>query len=324
MGQIKEKAMKMSFRDIPMKYWVAAGALLGVLLVALLGRGRHTEPQINAGAAVSRPALTVRTTTLQNDQWLRSLSANGSIVPWQESVISAQVQGVRIADVKVSIGDQVKQGDVLVTLDNFARAPGDDGASRPMQGRIVAPDDGIISSASANAGSMVQPGAELFRLIRKGRLEWRAELTAEELMLLRRGMSVEVRVGEDRVLRGKVRAISPAVDPKTRYGYALVALSDGSGIIAGVYANGTFDISGGRRTLQSLPQSAVMRRGSTAYVLTVDADSRVHERTVRLGQRSSDRIEIKQGLKAGEQVVETGGSFLTEGDVVEVLKETRK
>ena len=308
--------MKMSFRDVPKKYKIAAGVLLAVVVLgALLGRGKEA-PQAVAAAA-SRPALTVRTAMLQDDQWSRTLSANGSILPWQEAIISAQMQGVRLASVKVSIGDQVKQGDVLVTLDNFAR-PGSDPAA--AQGRIVAPYDGVISAASANEGSMSQPGVELFRLIRNGRLEWRAELTAEELMLLRRGMPVEITVGEGRVLKGAVRAISPSVDAKTRYGYALVSLSDSNGIIAGVYANGTFDISGGKRTLSSLPQSAVMRRGSTAYVLVVDAENRVHERAVKLGQRSGNRIEIKQGLKPDEKVVETGGPFLSEGDFVQVVK----
>ncbi|MBU1427110.1 MAG: efflux RND transporter periplasmic adaptor subunit [Gammaproteobacteria bacterium] len=308
--------MKMSFRDVPKKYKISAGVLLAVVVLgALLGRGKEA-PQAVAAAA-SRPALTVRTAMLQDDQWSRTLSANGSILPWQEAIISAQMQGVRLASVKVSIGDQVKQGDVLVTLDNFAR-PGSDPAA--AQGRIVAPYDGVISAASANEGSMSQPGVELFRLIRNGRLEWRAELTAEELMLLRRGMPVEITVGEGRVLKGAVRAISPSVDAKTRYGYALVSLSDSNGIIAGVYANGTFDISGGKRTLSSLPQSAVMRRGSTAYVLVVDAENRVHERAVKLGQRSGNRIEIKQGLKPDEKVVETGGPFLSEGDFVQVVK----
>jgi HlyD family secretion protein len=308
--------MKMSYKDVPKKYKIAAGVLLAVVVLgALFGRGKEA-PQA-AAAAASRPALTVRTATLQGDQWSRTLSANGSILPWQEAIISAQMQGVRLAAVKVSIGDHVKQGDVLVTLDNFARIGSDPAAA---QGRIVAPYDGVISAASANEGSMSQPGVELFRLIRNGRLEWRAELTADELMLLRRGMPVEITVGEGRVLKGAVRAISPSVDAKTRYGYALVSLSDSTGIIAGVYANGTFDISGGKRTLSSLPQSAVMRRGSTAYVLVVDAENRVHERAVKLGQRSGNRIEIKQGLKPDEKVVETGGPFLSEGDFVQVVK----
>jgi HlyD family secretion protein len=229
------------------------------------------------------------------------------------------VQGLRISDVKVSIGDHVQQGDVLVTLDNFART-GDEATERAAQGRIVAPDSGVISAANANVGSMLQPGQELFRLIRQGRLEWRADLTAEELMLLRKGMTADVVVGEGRVIKGTVRAISPAVNSQTRYGYALVSLPDSRGIIAGAYARGTFDVSGGKKRLATLPQSAVMQRGSKTYVLHIDAENRVHEHEVTIGQRLGDRIEIKQGLKAGEAVVETGGAFLTEGDLVQVVK----
>ena len=269
--------------------------------------------------STSRPALTVRTTTLQADKWSRTLAANGSILPWQEAIISAQIQGLRISEVKVSIGDHVQQGDVLVTLDNFARI-GSDTSERTAQGRIVAPDSGVISAANANVGSMAQPGVELFRLIRKGRLEWRADLTADELMLIRKGMGAEIIVGEGRVIRGTVRAISPSVDAQTRYGYALVTLPDSSGIIAGAFARGTFDVSGGKQSLQSLPQSAVMQRGSKSYVLVVGADNRVQERMVTVGQRNGDRIEIKQGLNANEPVVESGGPFLTEGDLVQVVK----
>jgi len=298
---------------------------IGAALLALAGGaawlvgGSHAE-QAAPAAAVSRPALTVRTTTLRDDKWSRSLGANGSILPWQEAVISAQLQGLRIAEVKVSIGDHVRQGDVLLTLDNFARPGTVSAVASEVQGRIVAPDDGVISSVSANAGSTAQPGVELFRMIRKGRLEWRAEMTAEELMLLRKGMSAEVTVGEDRIVKGTVRAISPSVDAKTRYGYALISLPDNSGIIAGAYARGTFDISGGKHGLATLPQSAVMRRGNLAYVLVLGADSHVHERPVEIGLRSGDRIEIKKGLKSNEQVVEGGGPFLSEGDAVQVVK----
>jgi multidrug efflux pump subunit AcrA (membrane-fusion protein) len=278
-----------------------------------------SKAESQAPAFVSRPALTVRTTALREEKWARSLSANGSILPWQEAIISSQVQGLRISEVKVSIGDHVQQGDVLVTLDNAAHF-GDESGGRAAQGRIVAPDSGVISVANANVGSTPQSGVELFRLIRKGRLEWRAELTADELMLLRKGMTAQVTVGEGRIIKGTVRAISPAVSAQTRYGYALVTLPESDGIIAGAYARGIFDISGGKRTLLSLPQSAVMQRGSATYVLVVGTDAHVHERAVKVGSRVGDRIEIKQGLKANEEVVESGGPFLTEGDVVQVVK----
>jgi len=296
-------------------------SLLALLLVggAVWKVGAGKARAETAAPAVSRPALTVRTTTMQDAKWGRILSANGSILPWQEAIISAQVQGLRIAEVNVSIGDHVQQGDVLVTLDNYARLLGDN-SEHPAQGRILAPDSGIISAANANVGSVAQPGVELFRLIRKGRLEWRAELTAEELMLLRKGMVADVTVGEGRIIKGTVRAISPSVNAQTRYGYALVTLPDSTGIIAGAYAHGTFDVSGGAKKLLSLPQTAILQRGSTTYVLIVGADNRVHEQLVKTGQRFADRVEIKQGLKANDPVVETGGAFLTEGDVVQVVK----
>ncbi len=221
----------------------------------------------------------------------------------------------------VSIGDHVQQGDVLVTLDNFARNSDGSDVARAMQGRIVAPDSGIISAANANVGSMSQPGVELFRLIRKGRLEWRAELTAEELMLMRKGMIAEITVGEGHRHQGYCAcdfAVGEFADTlRLCAGHACRIVT---GIIAGAYAHGTFDVSGGKRTLQSLPQSAVMQRGSMTYVLVVGADNHVHERTVKTGQRMGDRIEIKQGLQANEPVVESGGPFLTEGDVVQVVK----
>lgn len=285
--------------------------------VAGLQGGSVAEQQ--AAPAVSRAALTVRTTTLREEKWTRSLSANGSIVPWQEAVISTQLQGLRIAEVLVSIGDRVKQGDVLVTLDYMGRGSNSE-STNAIQGRIVSPDSGVISVANANVGSSTQPGVELFRLIRKGRLEWRADLTAEELMLIRNGMTAEISLGEGRVIKGTVRAISPAVNMQTRYGSAFVSLADSSGIIAGAFARGTFDISGGKRALQSLPLAAVMQRGSQAYVLVVGNGDQVNERKVTVGQRNGDRIEIRRGLKANEPVVESGGAFLTEGDVVQVLK----
>lgn len=296
---------------------LAIGAALSVVAAAGAAfwlPGESGAEEVAPAAATSRPALTINITTLREEKWSRTLTASGSIIPWQEAVISAQVQGLRIADVKVSIGDRVQRGEVLLTLDNAAAS---DGAA---QGRIVAPDDGVISAANANAGSMVKSGDELFRMIRKGRLEWRAELTAEELMLLRKGMQAEITVGEGRVIKGVVRAISPSVNMQTRYGYALVTLQDSGGIIAGAFARGTFDVSAGAHKLQSLPQSAVMRRGTAPYVLVVGADGRVQERPVETGQRNDDRIEIKQGVKPGEQLVLSGGSFLTEGDVVRVVK----
>jgi len=52
---------------------------------------------------------------------------------------------------------------------------------------VLAPDGGIISSRTATVGAVVNVGAELFRMVRQGRLEWRAEVNASDLARLRAG-----------------------------------------------------------------------------------------------------------------------------------------
>jgi multidrug efflux pump subunit AcrA (membrane-fusion protein) len=285
-------------------------ALIALLALSACSEKSETQP---ASKPAAKSALTVRAVQAAPAQWKQTLAANGSVLPWQEAVIGAQLPGLRIMEVKAGIGDWVRQGDVLLTLGNRTRDGGD-----YIQGRVIAPDDGVISAANASVGSTVQSGAELFRLIRKGRLEWRAELTADELMLVRKGMSAEITVGEGRTVKGRVRAISPSVDSQTRYGHALVDLPNGSGLIAGLFARGEIELGQANTVAQTLPQSAVVQRDGAAYVYVIGPDSKVQERKVVIGQRSGDRIEIVSGLDAGVSVAESGGAFLTDGDVVHV------
>lgn len=53
--------------------------------------------------------------------------------------------------------------------------------------RVLAPDAGVISARSATVGAVAAPGTELFRMIRQGRLEWRAEVTAADLRNIKVG-----------------------------------------------------------------------------------------------------------------------------------------
>ncbi|MFZ3017029.1 MAG: efflux RND transporter periplasmic adaptor subunit [Gallionella sp.] len=289
-----------------------------VALIALLALSACSDNEATqvAPKSAAKPALTVRAVQAAPAQWKQTLAANGSVLPWQEAVIGAQLPGLRIMEVKAGIGDWVRQGDVLLTLGNRTRDGGD-----YIQGRVIAPDDGVISAANASVGSTVQSGAELFRLIRKGRLEWRAELTADELMQIRKGMAAEIFVGEGRVIKGRVRAISPSVDPQTRYGHALVDLPNGSGLIAGLFARGEIELGQANTVAQTLPQSAVVQRDGAAYVYAIGADGKVQERKVAIGQRFGDRIAIIAGLEPGVSVAESGGAFLTDGDLVQVVKE---
>ena len=188
--------------------------------------------------------------------------------------------------------------------------------------RVVAPDDGVISARAATAGSLTQPGQELFRLIRGGRLEWRAEVTAAELGRIKPGMSASLAppgAAPDAFIHGKVRMIAPTVDALSRNAVVYVDLPVTNAVRAGMFARGEFKLGTGNAL--TLPQSAVLLRDGFSYVYRLEQDSKVTQVKVAVGRRVGERIEITGGLAPDSRVVASGVGFLSDGDVVRVVDE---
>jgi RND family efflux transporter MFP subunit len=354
--------------------WLALGAatLLGAAALAVRAADDKAAP---AGAA--RPALSVTTVQPQRTVLPVKITANGNIAAWQEAIIGTEANGLRLAEVRVNVGDIVKRGQVLATfapdmmqadvaqiravvaeaeaalaeaganaararelqssgalsdqqINQFLtaertakarldaqRAQANTQALRLRQTQVLAPDDGVISARSATVGAVLPAGAELFRMIRQGRLEWRAEVAAADLARIKPGMAVSVTPSGSASLSGKVRMLAPTVDPQTRNGIVFVDLAPAREARAGMFARGEFDI--GSAQGMTLPQSAVLLRDGFSYVLRVGPDARVRETKVTIGQRIGDRVQIISGLDAEARVVASGGGFLTDGDTVRVV-----
>ncbi len=188
---------------------------------------------------------------------------------------------------------------------------------RLRQTQVLAPDNGVISSRSATVGAVVPAGMELFRLIRQGRLEWRAEVAAAELARIKPGLAVQVTPAGGAAVAGKVRIVAPTVDAATRNGLVYVDLPLPGTAKAGMFARGEFELGG--NSAMTLPQSAVLLRDGFAYTFSVGADNKVAQVKLVVGRRATDRIEVVSGLAAGAKVVASGGAFLAEGDLVRVV-----
>jgi len=187
---------------------------------------------------------------------------------------------------------------------------------RLAQTRIIAPDDGIISARTATLGAVVAGGQELFRLIRGGRLEWRAEVTATDLAQLKPGQAAKITLPGGEVVTGHLRTLAPVMDPQTRNGLAYVDLSPNVSARAGMFARGAFELAG--REVMTLPQSAVQMREGFSYVMRIGTDEKAALAKVTPGRRAGDRVEIISGLAPEDQVVVAGGAFLGDGDLVRV------
>lgn len=180
--------------------------------------------------------------------------------------------------------------------------------------QVLAPDDGLISSRSATVGAMLGGGAELFRMIRQGRLEWRAEVPTDRLGSIAPGQEVTLRPAGHPPVNGRVRQVAPKVDAGTGSGTVYIDLPEPGTLKAGMYAVGDIRLS--ESPALHVPESALVYRDGYTYVMKVDANRRVHRLKVTTGRRQGTTVEIVQGVTADDQLVASGGSFLIEGDTV--------
>jgi len=200
----------------------------------------------------------------------------------------------------------------------LARAQRDVAGLQLRYARVVAPDDGVISSRTATVGTVVAAGTELFRLIRGHRLEWRAEVPGDWLAQLKPGLSAELRRPGDGVLvKGKLRQLAPTVDLQTRNAIVYVDLPRDAGLSAGQFVEGAFEL--GAQPVMALPESAIVLRDGHSYVMTVDEQNIVHQLKVEPGARRDAFIAVKSdALTASTRIIKSGGSFVGEGDLVAV------
>ena len=354
---------------------VGAGSAAALAAALLVINARAAD---DAGKpAAPKPALSVTTTQLQRSTLPLRVTANGSIAAWQEASIGTEANGLRLADVRVNVGDIVKRGQVLATFApdtvqaevaqsraalaeaegllaeaalnaqrardlqpsgalsaqqinqyltaertakarlDAQRALAQTQQLRLRQTQVRSPDAGVISARSATVGAVLPAGQELFRMIRQGRLEWRAEVPADDMAKVRAGMPVTLAPASGMAIAGTVRMVAPTVDPQTRNGLVYVDLKQPEGARAGMFARGDFEV--GSAEGWTLPQSAVLLRDGFSHVFKVGADSKIAQVKVGVGRRFGDQIEIVSGVAPTDRIVATGGGFLGDGDTVRVV-----
>jgi RND family efflux transporter MFP subunit len=169
---------------------------------------------------------------------------------------------------------------------------------------IRAPRAGVVLHVQRRVGESVDgttatPIAEVADL---SVLELHAQAPPAALRPLRDGMHATVTVlGSDAPVAATVVRVAPAVDPTTLLGLVRIALASAEGIPVGTSA--TARISIGQRPGVRVPASALRRSLVGEDEVVVCEGGTAHVRKVAIGSRGDQGVEIKDGLKAGEQVV---------------------
>jgi RND family efflux transporter MFP subunit len=181
---------------------------------------------------------------------------------------------------------------------------------------LRAPFAGRVAARRANVGDVVSPGSVLVEIEGEGGLEVAAAVESAVAAALRPGARLKARVdGLPSPLDATVSAIAPAGDPTTHRFQLKADLPAAPGLRAGLFARLLVPGIAAEPTL-SVPAAAVFERGGLTGVF-VAADGKARLRWIAAGARTGERLEVRAGLEAGEQVVLDPGD-LSDGAALRV------
>jgi RND family efflux transporter MFP subunit len=190
--------------------------------------------------------------------------------------------------------------------------------------RVTAPFAGVITKRFANTGSMIQAGTAsttqtmpLVRLSENSLLRLILPVPESQVPLIVTGKAVTVNVPTlHRSFTGKIARFSNELQLSTRTMETEVDVPNPSLLIVpGMYAEVTLPMSQSLHVL-SVPMPALGGTEEKRTVLLVNQHNQIEERPVEVGIETSDSVEIKSGLQAGDLVVVGSKSQLKPGQQV--------
>jgi len=183
---------------------------------------------------------------------------------------------------------------------------------------IRSPVEGYVVAKTAVAGLAVQPGTVLFEVADLSQVWVNAEIYEQDIARIHVGQKARLELtsfpGE--IHTGKVQFIQPLLDPATRTLKLRLEFKNrtdrnGPRLRPGMYATVLLDLPS--TTGLMVPAEAVVDTGDARYVFVTKDGGHFEPRSVKVGARVKDRVEILSGVAEGETIVTTG-NFLVDSE----------
>lgn len=179
----------------------------------------------------------------------------------------------------------------------------------------LAPRDGLVLERNVVEGMRVMPGDVLFRIADHSVVWALVDVPERQLAAVAQGQSVIVRVRSHPTMTfpGKVALVYPHLNSATRTVRVRIELANpGLLLRPDMYAEAEIDTGSGEPTI-TVPASAVIDSGERQIVIVDKGEGRFEPRSVKVGRRGRDYVEIHEGIAEGESVV-TSANFLIDAE----------
>jgi RND family efflux transporter MFP subunit len=189
---------------------------------------------------------------------------------------------------------------------------------------ITAPFAGVVTKRYADTGSLIQAGTTsetqsmpVVQLAEWSKLRLVVPVPESAVPQLRLGTVVSVHVSAlNRDFEGEVARFADSLNEETRTMHTEIDVKNPQGTLKeGMYAEVKLVLQEVKSAL-NVPVQAIQRGSSAASVFRVDAQGRIEERKVTLGEETSDRVQVLSGLVEGDRVVIGNGGGVRPGDKV--------
>lgn len=185
------------------------------------------------------------------------------------------------------------------------------------QTRIFSPVNGVVSERKAHVGESISPtNSELMTLVASDTLYLEATAPETAMPYLKPGApaAVSLDAAPGRTFAGTIREIIPVSESETRSVRLRIAVSGARAGVVGGFARATIQ-GGSQAPVVSVPRTALVSdQGETSVF--VYRDGKVERRPVEVGLMTARTVEVRKGLRIGEEVVSEEASRLTDGQQV--------
>ncbi len=169
---------------------------------------------------------------------------------------------------------------------------------------------GLVTQRPVARGERVEAGQMLFTILDISRLWIWIDLHEKDLAVVRVGMPVRIKVTAypQRTFTARISYLAPELTPESRTVRARVEVDNTERLLKpNMFA--TVEILSGRsRAVLAVPASALTRVENQDVVYVNFESDHFERRSVSLGQREDDWVEVTRGLKPGEKIA-TEGTF---------------
>lgn len=182
---------------------------------------------------------------------------------------------------------------------------------------IVAPIDGVVQKQIVSTGDFVKIGDPLLQIISKQKL--RAHLPLPENIAAKIHAGIKVRLStptSNHEVLSTIRELKPLISETSRAVDVIADVNDQAGWQPGASVKGEI-ILGEHPNAVLLPEQCIVLRpaGEVVYVVK---DGLALQRIVKTSMRQDGKVEIIEGLSAGELIAKDGAAFLTDKAKVKV------